>query len=81
MPLNVDHNVVQTYNIMRVRFRVQVEWGIGGLKRKWKHCMKSFDSTKPKYSHLFQVAVFLIKFLHMRWMNLTYEVIGDQDAN
>jgi hypothetical protein len=36
MPLDVDHNVVQTYNMMHVRFRVQVEWGIGGLKRKWR---------------------------------------------
>jgi hypothetical protein len=53
MPLNVDHNVVQTYNMMHLRFKVQIEWGIGGLRKKWKHYMKSFDSTKPKYSHLF----------------------------
>jgi len=81
LPLNVDHNVVQAYNKIHVRFRVQVEWGIGGLKRKWKLFMKRFDSTKAKYLHLFWVIVLLIKFLHMRCMNLTFEVIGDQDAN
>jgi hypothetical protein len=31
---NVDHVAMQTYNKMHVGFRVQVEWGIGGLKRK-----------------------------------------------
>jgi hypothetical protein len=54
---------------------------MGGLKRKWKHCMQRFDSTKSKYSHLFWVVVLLINFLHMKCINLTYEVIGDQDVN
>ncbi len=60
---------------MHVGFKVQVEWGIGGLKRKWRHFMKKFDSTKPKYAHLFPTIVLLIYFLHGRHMDLTYEVI------
>jgi hypothetical protein len=60
---------------------VQVEWGIGGLKKKWKHFMKMFDSTKPKYSHLFQAATLLINFLHRKHMDFTYEIIGDHDTN
>jgi hypothetical protein len=44
------------------------------LERKWKHFMKKFDSTKPKYSHLFWIATLLIKILHMKHMNLTYKV-------
>jgi hypothetical protein len=59
MPLEVEHNVVQTYNMMHVRFRVQVKWRIDGLKRKWRHFMKNFDSTKPKYSDLFGVTTSL----------------------
>ncbi len=74
MPLDVDHNVVQAYNMMHVRLRVQLDLGISGLKWKWKHFTKRFDSTKPKYSHLFWVATLLIKFLHMKHMNLTYKV-------
>jgi hypothetical protein len=31
--------------IMQV-FEVRVEWGIGGLKSKWRRMMKIFDSTK-----------------------------------
>ncbi len=58
LPLNADHGVVNVYNKMHVGFRVQVEWEIGGFKKKWKHLMKRFDSTKPKLSHLFQAKHF-----------------------
>jgi hypothetical protein len=43
--------------------------------------MKRFDSTKQKYSHLFRVTIFLTNFLHKICMDLTYEVIGDQNVN
>ncbi len=43
--------------------------------------MKMFDSTKPKDSHLFQVTVHLTNFLHMRHMDLTYEIVGDLIIN
>jgi hypothetical protein len=32
-----------TYNKMQDEYIVQVEWGVGGLKRKWKQLMKMFD--------------------------------------
>lgn len=38
-------------------------------------------ALKPKYSHLFQVVALLTKFLHMKRMDLTYEVIGDHIVN
>jgi hypothetical protein len=43
--------------------------------------MKRFDSTKPKYAHLFWIAALLINFLHMRHMDLTYKVVGDLIVN
>jgi hypothetical protein len=54
-----------------------VEWKIGGLKRKWRHLMKRFDFTKPKFSHLFQVGILFANYFHRRWMDFTYKVIGD----
>jgi hypothetical protein len=66
---------------MQASFRVQVKWGIGGLERKRRCLMKRFDSTKPKYAHLFRVATLLTNFLHMRRMDLTYEVVGDLIIN
>jgi hypothetical protein len=38
---NVDQNVIRAYNIMHARYRMQVDWGVGGLKRKWKRLMKN----------------------------------------
>jgi hypothetical protein len=32
LPPNANHGVIHVYNKMHVGFRVQVEWGIGGLK-------------------------------------------------
>jgi hypothetical protein len=45
---NVDQDAIKTYNKMHVGYKVQVEWGIGELKRKWIQLMKRFDYTKPK---------------------------------
>jgi hypothetical protein len=55
LPSNVNHGIVDVYNKMHVGFRVQMEWGISGLKQKWRRLMKRFDATKPKLSHFFQV--------------------------
>jgi hypothetical protein len=42
---------MQAYNKTHARYKMQMEWGIGGLKWKWKRLMKHFDSTKEKYNH------------------------------
>jgi hypothetical protein len=61
---NVDQDAIKTYNKMYVGYRVRVEWGIGGLKRRWRWFMKRINSTKPKYKFLFKVATILTNFLH-----------------
>jgi hypothetical protein len=66
---------------MHVGFKVQVEWGIGGLKQKWKCLMKRFDFTKPKKFHLFQANVIFINYLHCHQINLTYKVIKDKNLD
>ncbi len=43
--------------------------------------MKKFDSTTPKYIHMFQVRVMVTNFFHMRHMDLTFEMVGDQNPN
>ncbi len=48
-----DLNVINVFNKMHVNCRVRVEWGIGGLKFKWRQLMKRFDSTKGEYIHFF----------------------------
>ncbi len=68
-------DIMHAYDNMHVGYRVHVEWGIGRLKRKWRKLMKSFDSTKPRYSHLFKSRALLINFLHKRKMELTYRLL------
>ncbi len=60
---------------------MSLEQGIGGLKKKWKCLMKRFNSTQPKFTHIFQVTTILTSFLHKRCMDLMYEVVGDRNPN
>jgi len=62
---------------MHVGYRVRLEWGISGLKRKWRWLMKRFDSTKPKYIVLLKATTILTNFLHKRQMDFTFEVTGE----
>jgi hypothetical protein len=76
---NLD--VIQAYNKTHVGYQMQVEWGIGGLKRKWRKLVTIFDNKKSKFNHLFQYKVLLTNFLHRRKRDLTYEVIGEHFPN
>jgi hypothetical protein len=70
-------NVMNVYNKMHDGYRVKVEWGIRGLKRKWRQLMKHFDSTKDKYNNLFLATSILINLLQIyHLLNFTYEVIN-----
>jgi hypothetical protein len=57
LPPNVDHGAIHAYNKMRAEFRVQMEWGIGGLKQNLKcfikkgHKTKKFPSFRNQCSH------------------------------
>jgi len=39
--------------------------------------MKSVDSTKPKYTHLFKVVIIFLKNLHIYQMDFTFEAINE----
>ncbi len=43
--------------------------------------MKRFNSTTPKYMHFFRTIILFTKFPHRRWMDLTDEVVWDQNPN
>jgi hypothetical protein len=63
---------------MHVRYKLKVEWGIGGLKQKWKRLMKCFYFTKENYNYLCQEIIIFTHFLHRHHLNFTYEIIGNQ---
>jgi len=71
---------MHAYNKMHVNYKVQIEWGIGGLKHKWRKFMKIFDSTQPKYNHLFKATIILTSFLHKHHLDFIVEVISNHIA-
>lgn len=81
IPEGADMNPISLYNKVHAGYRVRVEWGIGGLKQKWRRLMKRFDNTKPKFPHLFRAACIMTNFLHRRRMDLHSENIGEQRTN
>jgi len=67
-------NLGLNHNKNNVGFRV--EWGIGGLKFKWRRLMKRFDSTKS--NHLLRATTLLTNFLHRCRQDFMIEIIGEQ---
>jgi hypothetical protein len=67
---------MQTYKKNNATYKVCVEWGIGGLKWKWKKLMNYFDFTKESYNHFFQIVTIIINFLHICQLDFTFKVIG-----
>lgn len=49
IPLSVDVFAINAFNKLHARHQVKVEWGIGGLKQKFRRLMKRFHSTCPNY--------------------------------
>lgn len=45
VPVGADLAAINAYNKMHSSCRIIVEWGIGGLKRKWRRLMKRYDYT------------------------------------
>jgi hypothetical protein len=73
LSFDMNHGVVVAYNKIHMRYKVMMKhWGIDGFKRKHKHFMKIFDSTKPKFSHLFQTGAFLTNYyIGAKWTSDT----------
>jgi hypothetical protein len=74
-------NLGPNHNKNNASLWVRVEWGIRGLKSKWRMLMKRFDSTKQKYNHLFKATTFLTNFLHSHRQDFTIEIIGEHQDN
>ncbi len=62
-------------------FQIKMEWGIRGLKSKWRRIMKCFDSIKQKYNHLFRIATLLINILHMHRQDFTIENFAEHHSD
>jgi DDE superfamily endonuclease len=70
-----DASAIRAFDIMHTGRRIKVEWGIGGLKSKFRRFQKPFDNTKMRFNHVFKTALILTKFLHRRRLNMEYTEI------
>jgi len=69
---------IDAFNAVHAGLRVKVEWGIGGMKRKWRKLMKTFDSTLQKFPHFFRACAILTNFLQRRRLDMrAYVEAGD----
>ena len=64
-------SVIDAFNASHGGYRVKVEWGIGGMKRKWKKLMKKFEATRGKFPELFRACAILTNFLQRRRCDMT----------
>src|SRR5690349_2283130 len=75
-PTNME--AIDAFNAVHAGLRVKVEWGIGGMKRKWRKLMKKFDSTLQEFPHFFRACAILTNFLQRRRLDMrAYLEAGD----
>ena len=80
-PSNVPCNVIDAFNKMHAYYMIYVEWGIGGLKRKFASWWSDSTLWNPIKHTLFRSCVFLANFFHRRRMNLSQEIIKNKVDN
>jgi len=64
-------DAVDAFNAVHGGMRVRVEWGIGGMKRKWRKLMKKFDCTIQTFPHYFRACAILTNFIQRRRLDMT----------
>ncbi|KAL2622058.1 hypothetical protein R1flu_002263 [Riccia fluitans] len=61
--------------------RIRVEWGIGGLKVKFKRFLKTFDNRKSRFNHMFRTGCILTNFIQRKRGLVEYEDLGPYQSS
>jgi hypothetical protein len=69
-PGRVGDPVIDAFNARHAGFRVKVEWGIGGIKNKWRAFLDVFPFKRDCFQVLFNAAAIMTNFIHRRRMNM-----------
>ncbi|KAL2608567.1 hypothetical protein R1flu_027140 [Riccia fluitans] len=81
MTEGVDGSVIDAFNKLHASRRIWVEWGIGGLKVKFKHFLKTFDNRKSRFNHMFRTGCILTNFIQRRRGLVEYEDLGPYQSS
>ena len=79
-PGRVGNNVIDAFNCRHAGRRVKVEWGIGGIKNKWRIFLGTFPLRRNCFKIAFEAAAVMTNFIHKRRMRLDLINLGDADV-
>ena len=68
---------LEAYNKRHAGKRVAVEWGIGGVKMKWKVLRGTFPMRRWKYSKVLRCCCILTNFIHRRRNDFSIQELGE----
>jgi hypothetical protein len=68
--------VVEAFNKHHAGIRIQVEWGIGGLKNRFKKFLGVMPNRQKKFAIMFKAAAILTNFVHRRRQDFHIEELG-----
>jgi hypothetical protein len=73
---NPPNQVVEAFNKHHAGLRIQVEWGIGGLKNRFKKFLGITPNRQKKFSTMFAAAATLTNFVHRRRQDFNIAELG-----
>lgn len=68
--------VVRAFNKRHAAVRVQVEWGIGGLKNRWRRFLHTCPSRRDIFGVVFEACCRLTNFIHRSRMDFSMADLG-----
>lgn len=78
--VGVVRPVFNAFNERHAGKRIQVEWGIGGLKMKWRNLQSSFLMRRPNFQIIMWRCCILTNFQHRQRMNLQKTDLGNVEG-
>jgi DDE superfamily endonuclease len=63
--------VAEAFNRMRAAERVKVEWGIGGLKIRFRRLLTKCPSSRASFSPVFTACCILTNYIHRNRMDFS----------
>lgn len=72
-----DNAVIAAYNSRHAAQRVRVEWGIGGIKNKFRRFLGCCPNRRRYFRTMFNAAAIMTNFIHRRRMDMNMEVVGN----
>ena len=74
--VNQPGPVMDAYNKKHAGKRIQVEWGICGVKMQWRVLRNTFRRDRKMFGLTFATCCTMTNFLHRRRKNMRVEVAG-----